>query len=93
MALAYALFILTVISFFYYLRLIKVLFFDQSTAEQGLDSNPALTVDRPRDERRLFLMIAIALRLVFYLFIVQSSLMSIRAGRLNALHLAWCLSP
>jgi hypothetical protein len=62
-----------------------VLFFDQSTAEQSLDPNPALTVDRPRDERRLFLMIGIALRLVFYLFIVQSSLRSIRSGRLNAL--------
>ena len=62
-----------------------MLFFDQSTAEQGLDPNPALTVDRPRDERRLFLMIGIALRLVFYLFTVQSSLRSIRSGRLNAL--------
>ena len=92
-ALAYVLFILTVISFFYYLRLIKVLFFDQSTAEQGLDANPALTVDRPRDERRLFLRIAISLRLVFYLFIVQSSLRTIRGGRLNALHLLRNLSP
>jgi NADH:ubiquinone oxidoreductase subunit 2 (subunit N) len=92
-ALAYVLFILTVISFFYYLRLIKVLFFDQSTAEQGLDANPALTVDRPRDERRLFLRIAISLRLVFYLFIVQSSLRAVRGGRLNALHLLRYLSP
>ena len=87
-AAAYALFILSVISFFYYLRLVKVLFFDQSAGESGPDLHPAVNVDRPRDDRRLALRVAISLRLALYLIVVHPPLLALSAERLACLRLA-----
>jgi len=84
-ALTYVLFTLTVISFFYYLRLVKVLFFDQPAGDNAPDLNPSLTVDRPRDETRLFVRRLITLGLVLYLLLVHPPLIAIGAERLESL--------
>ena len=84
-ALAYVLFILSVIGSFYYLRLIKVRFFDQVADEVGPDRHPAVNTDRPRDERRLGLRRALAIFLVFYLFIVNPPLLALGGERLASL--------
>ena len=79
------LFVLTVISFFYYLRLVKIRFFDQSAGEHGPDLHPMVNVDRPRDEVRLGLRIAISIRLVLYLLLVHPPILAIGGERLGAL--------
>ena len=84
-ALTYVLFVLTVISFFYYLRLVKIRFFDQSAGEHGPDLHPMVNVDRPRDEVRLGLRIAISIRLVLYLLLVHPPILAIGGERLGAL--------
>ena len=85
MALTYVLFVLTVISFFYYLRLVKVIFFDQSAGENGPDYHPRVNVDRPRDEVRLALRIVLSLRLSLYLVFVHPPVIAIVGERLGTL--------
>jgi NADH-quinone oxidoreductase subunit N len=84
-ALTYILFVLTVISFFYYLRLIKIRFFDQSAGENGADSHPRVNVDRPRDEVRLALIVVISFSLALYLLFVHPPLLAIGGERLGTL--------
>ena len=84
-AMTYILFVLTVISFFYYLRMVKIRFFDQSAGENGPDSHPRVNVDRPRDEVRLALIVVISFRLAFYLLFVHPPLIAIGSERLGTL--------
>ena len=84
-AVTYVLFILTVISFFYYLRLVKVMFFDQSAGENGPDTYPIVNVDRPRDEVRLGLRVIRGRLRALYLLLVHPPILAIAGERLGVL--------
>jgi len=79
----YLLFIFTVASFFYYLRLIKILFFDATLGEH--------TFNKPshggfgRSTERLWVMVVCFILLAFYLFLVQKPLLAIQGEALAAL--------
>ena len=65
----YVLFILTVASFFYYLRIIKIMFFDvDNTVEKK----------KARNEERLWIISVLFLVLLFYIIIVQKPLFFIQ---------------
>jgi len=79
----YLLLIFTVASFFYYLRLIKILFFDATLGEH--------TFNKPshggfgRSTERLWVMVVCFILLAFYLFLVQKPLLAIQGEALAAL--------
>ncbi len=89
----YVLFIFTVLSFFYYLRLIKILFFDkqvQSIGVSGINSNTVVVdsfsfEERPRYVGRLWLRVSIILFLTFYIVIIQKPLLALQQEVLSYL--------
>jgi len=86
----YILFIFTVISFFYYLRVIKIIFFDNQEAPRAIISIKFSQVSRfeySNNERRVWIMSSIILFLSLYLCFIQKPLRSIQALSLGRLFL------
>lgn len=85
----YVLFILTVISFFYYLRVIKIRFFDNQESTRG--SNPiafsaVYASEYPRNAGRIWIMSVIIIFLSLYLAFVQKPLIAIQYEILSSLY-------
>ena len=76
----YILFFFTVASFFYYLRLIKIRFFDKqiSSGVNVLFRNKFSIDERPRFAGRIWLRVVLFLFLSFYIFIIQKPLLLIQ---------------
>ncbi len=93
---AYTLFLRTVASFFYYLRIVKVLFFDSSslTDLDGTNSAGSLQALPPFEYPfgRIFIRRSVLVLLVFYLTLLDHSLFVVLAEVLSALFLLF-LSP
>ncbi len=89
----YVLFFFSVASFFYYLRLIKILFFDkqeQEVANSGVNLtvisfNKFFSLETPRHVGRIWLRICIFLFLSFYIMIVQNPLLVLQQEALSYL--------
>jgi NADH:ubiquinone oxidoreductase subunit 2 (subunit N) len=79
----YVLFFFTVASFFYYLRLIKILFFDATLGERTF--NKPSHGGEGRSVERLGVMVVCFILLAFYLFLVQKPLLAIQGEALSAL--------
>ncbi len=83
----YLLFFFTVASFFYYLRLIKIRFFDyQDTSRIATRISDSVTFANERGYHfgRLWLIVSIILVLGGYLFIVQKPILAILADLLSS---------
>lgn len=86
----YILFFFTVASFFYYLRLIKIIFFDyQDTSRFGslVSTSVFKSAERPQHVGRIWLRMSIILILGAYLFIVQKPIIAIRSELLFSVFL------
>jgi NADH:ubiquinone oxidoreductase subunit 2 (subunit N) len=86
----YVLFIFTVISFFYYLRIIKIRFFDNQ--ESIRTANPISfssvhSSEYVRNEGRIWIRSLIIVFLSFYLAFVQKPLIAIQYEILSSLYL------
>lgn len=84
----YILFFFTVASFFYYLRLIKIIFFDsQNTQSVSIITQPSISFSNelPRYVGRIWIRIFLFLILSFYLFIIQKPLLVIQLRALSSL--------
>lgn len=79
----YLLFFFTVASFFYYLRLIKILFFDATLGEHVF--NKPSFEGYGRSTERVWVMVICFIFLAFYLFLVQKPLLAIQGEALSAL--------
>lgn len=90
---AYILLLGTVATFFYYLRAIKLLFFDRLPSDVVVSSHVSLPIrgDRPSHALRLSLRCGLSLLLLLYLFILQSPVLAVQAELISALLLF--LSP
>jgi NADH-quinone oxidoreductase subunit N len=86
---AYILLLGTVATFFYYLRAIKLIFFDTLPSDLAISSSVSLPVrgDRPSHTLRLTLRCGLSLLLLLYLFILQSPLLAVQAELISALFL------
>lgn len=74
----YLLLFFTVASFFYYLRVVKIIFFDA-------DKSISISKPQVQSEDRLWIIVVLFLILFFYIFIVQKPLLSIQNEALAAL--------
>lgn len=79
----YILFFFTVASFFYYLRLIKILFFDATLGDKVF-TKPTFA-GYGRSVERLWVMVVCFMLLMFYLFLVQKPLLMLQSEVLAAL--------
>lgn len=87
--LTYVIFIFTVISFFYYLRVIKIRFFDAQENVRSGNSLSFSVVDSseyPRNAGRLWARSSILIFLAFYLIVVQKPLRAIQYEILGTLY-------
>ena len=87
--LTYVIFIFTVISFFYYLRVIKIRFFDTQENARSANLLSFSEVDfseYPRNAGRLWIRSSILIFLAFYLIIVQKPLRAIQYEVLGTLY-------
>ena len=81
----YILFIFTVASFFYYLRVIKVIFFDNPANKVNkISTNFSTISEQPRYFGRIWLRTIIFLILLFYIFIIQKPLLFIQLEALSS---------
>jgi NADH:ubiquinone oxidoreductase subunit 2 (subunit N) len=72
----FILFFFTVASFFYYLRVIKIIFFDQEKEFAKREF---------KGDERLWLVAVLFLILLFYMFLVQKPLLAIQTEALSAI--------
>jgi NADH:ubiquinone oxidoreductase subunit 2 (subunit N) len=85
---AYALFLATVASFFYYLRAVKILFFDRAPVELPRGINNGLVGRLPTNApRRQFITALLVFFLSVYLVIVDTPAVGIISERLGVLNL------
>ena len=85
----YILFFFTVISFFYYLRVIKIIFFDNQEYSRSLPAikfSEISTIDYSYNDGRVWLMSIIIVFLALYLCFVQKPLMVIQALALSSVY-------
>lgn len=92
-AIAYILLLGTIATFFYYLRAIKLLFFDRLPSDLTVSSAVSLPIrgDRPSHVLRLALRCGLSLFLLLYLLVLQSPLLAAQSELISALLLF--LSP
>ena len=86
----YILFIFTVVSFFYYLRLMKILFFDttyRNKKQVAFNTYNDFYINKvTRYNNRIWIIVAINLFLIFYLFIVQKPLLIVQSEILSSVY-------
>ena len=83
----YVLFFFTVASFFYYLRLIKILFFDeQSNQNIPINFSTYYTIEKPYHEGRIWIMSLIIIVLSVYCLLVQKPLLVIQSEMIASLY-------
>ncbi len=82
----YLLFFFTVASFFYYLRLIKIMYFDyEGKVNYASDISKKDMKKRTKNNERNLIIIVLFLVLVFYILIIQKPLLMIQLEFLKAL--------
>lgn len=90
----YVLFIFTVISFFYYLRVIKIMFFDNQEfirSAYPISFSIVYPAEYPRNAGRIWIISIITIFLAFYLVLVQKPLNAIQFDILSNLYLYYLL--